>query len=177
MDRRVIPIGTVRCDIKTPVSPPAEEAADPRARMAAFRDYHRRVEESVSELVIDDAYAAAISGVEGFSHLLVLYWAHRVPAERRKTQAVHPMGRKDIPEQGVFATCSPARPNPILTTVVRLTGRRNNTLQVTGLDAVDGSPVLDIKPYIPANLRVDDAEVPEWVERLHRDLAGDDTEE
>jgi len=76
------------------------------------------------------------------------------------------MGRKDIPRQGVFATCSPARPNPVLVTAVRLLERRGNILRVQGLEAVDGSPIVDIKPYNPRYYRVESPAVPEWMSNL-----------
>jgi len=81
------------------------------------------------------------------------------------------MGRKEFPLVGIFSTCSPARPNPVLTTVVRLCGRKGNTLTVTGLDAVDGSPVVDIKPYVKDFYPQDRVLIPEWMQRLQREVA------
>ena len=60
---------------------------------------------------------------------------------------IHPQGRKEIAKVGVFATRSPCRPNPIGVTVVKLIERRHNVLKVKGLDAVNNTPILDIKPY------------------------------
>jgi len=76
------------------------------------------------------------------------------------------MGRKEIPLMGVFSTCSPARPNPVLTTVVRLCGRKENVLEITGLDTVDGSPVIDIKPYVKDSYPQERVTIPEWMEQL-----------
>jgi len=70
--------------------------------------------EHVSDILIDPLYADIVEGIEDFSHLLVLYWAHLVDEEARSFKRVHPMGRKDMPLVGVFSTCSPARPNPVL---------------------------------------------------------------
>src|SRR5690606_1748912 len=106
-------------------------------------DHVREMRQSISEIVIDERLVALLDGIEEYSHLMVLYWAHKVPEEGRSLTRVHPMGRSEIPEVGIFSTCSPARPNPVLTTVVRLSRRRENVLEVAGLDAVDGSPVID----------------------------------
>lgn len=83
------------------------------------------------------------------------------------------MGRKDLPIQGIFATCSPARPNPVLVSVVPLLERLGNVLKVQGLDAVDGSPILDIKPYVQPHCGVERATVPAWMEQIHKDLGID----
>ncbi|WP_292731974.1 TrmO family methyltransferase [Methanoculleus sp.] len=89
-----------------------------------------------------------------------------MPEESRSVDRVHPMGRTDIPEKGIFSTCSPARPNPVLATVARLHARRANVLEVTGLDAVDGSPVIDIKPYVPTQYPKGDVRIPAWMDGL-----------
>jgi tRNA-Thr(GGU) m(6)t(6)A37 methyltransferase TsaA len=125
----------------------------------------------VSEIVIDEALTGILDGIEEFSHILVLYWAHRVPEEGRSILKAHPMGRKDLPLVGIFATCSPARPNPICGIVVRLLERTDNLLRVQGLDAVDGSPVIDIKPYNPSYYPVGEVRIPRWLEQIHRELA------
>lgn len=99
-------------------------------------------EEAILEIFSE--YAEGLKDVELSSHLIVLYWAHL--ANRETLQTVTPWG----PEvRGVFACRSPARPNPISLCVVELLRREGNHLTVRGLDAVDGSPLLDIKPYIP----------------------------
>ena len=76
---------------------------------------------------------------------------------------VHPRGQQELPLVGRFATRSPTRPNPIGKTTVKLLERRGNILKVTGLDAIDGTPVIDIKPYIPGYDSVLDTRVPPWV--------------
>jgi len=126
--------------------------------------------ETVSEIVIDCDVAGALDGIEDFSHLVIVYWPHLFPEDRRRPLRVHPMGNPDFPLVGVFATHSPVRPNPILITVVRLVARRGNVLSVTGLDALDESPVLDIKPYLPGQ-EVGDAYVPDWMKTLHREFS------
>jgi len=112
-----------------------------------------------------------LKGIEEFSHILVLYWAHLVPEARRKgTSQVHPMGRKDIPKKGIFSTCTPVRPNPILLSPVRLVSRKGNVLVVRGLEALDGSPILDKKPYIKGYHCIEGATVPKWMKRLREEM-------
>ena len=139
---RVRAIGIVRSEIKQP----------------ARRDF----EEAVSEVVIDSSLAEALDGLEEFSHIIVLYWMHQV-ASGKVPLKVHPMGRKEVPLKGLFATRTPNRPNPIGKATVRLLQRQGNILKVKGLDAIDGSPVIDIKPYIPGYDSVADAKVPQWI--------------
>jgi tRNA (Thr-GGU) A37 N-methylase len=79
---------------------------------------------------------------------------------------VHPEGRPELPEVGVLATRSPRRPTPIAMTAVRLLERRGNVLVVRGLDALDATPVLDIKPYLVRGDSIAEATVPDWLQRL-----------
>ncbi|MCX6011908.1 MAG: tRNA (N6-threonylcarbamoyladenosine(37)-N6)-methyltransferase TrmO, partial [Chloroflexi bacterium] len=103
--------------------------------------------EVTSEIVINDDLSDVLDGIDKYSHLIVIFWGHLTPEESRKIKKVHPRGRLDIPERGVLSTWSPMRPNPILVTTVQLLEHNKNVLKVIGLDAYDGSPVLDIKPY------------------------------
>lgn len=117
-----------------------------------------------SEIVVTPALAEALDGLEEFSHIVVLFWMHRAPPGARSVTRVHPQMRQDLPELGVFATRSPHRPNPLGLAVVELVERRGQVLKVRGLDAIDGTPVLDLKPYLPSDL-VPQARMPEWVWR------------
>ena len=150
-----------------------------RPQMMETRENMIRV---ISELAIDSDLAGILDGTEDFSHLLVLYWAHRVLPERRSIIKGHPRGRKDFPLVGIFATRSPARPNPVCATVVRLLERKGNVLKVQGLDAIDGSPIIDIKPYTPHYEAVSEVKLADWMVRIHREFAeglitGGDSEE
>lgn len=119
-----------------------------------------------STIIVQDRWAGALDGLEGFSHIFVIYWMHLVSDEPRETTThVHPRGDPQIPLQGVFATRSPVRPNPIGLSVVPLIERRGNVLRVRGLDAVDGTPVLDLKPYLAHYEDVPGATIPDWLER------------
>ena len=72
---------------------------------------------------------------------------------------------------GVFATCSPARPNPILVTTVRIIEKKENTLQVQGLEAVDGSPIIDIKPYTATYCSAEDVRISNWMHQIEQAIS------
>jgi tRNA-Thr(GGU) m(6)t(6)A37 methyltransferase TsaA len=129
-----------------------------RLRDLRYRDTSR---EQASILLLD-IYAAALAGLEGFSHAFVLTWLDRVTEKQRGTLAEHPGGDTSLPEIGVLALRTHHRPNPIGITVVRIAGLEAARLEVIGLDAVDGTPVLDIKPYLPSYDSVPDASLPRW---------------
>ena len=97
----------------------------------------------VGGIEIFPAYAAGLKDIDGFSHLIIFFAFHRSQGGRL---LVHPPFQTRA--RGVFSTRSPHRPNPLGMTVVRLLGRRKNILRVSGLDMLEGTPLLDIKPYI-----------------------------
>lgn len=131
--------------------------------------------QEVSELIINADLEDALDRIEEYSHLLVIYFPHLVPSERRPSLKVHPMGSSHFPLVGVLATCSPIRPNSILATKVRLLKRDRNILHVTGLDALDGSPILDIKPCMPESTDGEEVTVPHWMQQVNeRFLPGDE---
>jgi tRNA-Thr(GGU) m(6)t(6)A37 methyltransferase TsaA len=110
--------------------------------------------------------APALQGLSGFSHVWVLYWFHENDRpEERATLQVHPRRNPANPLTGVFATRAPVRPNLIGFTCCRIISVKKNILEVEGLDAREGSPVLDLKPYIPSSDVLPDAQVPGWVQK------------
>jgi tRNA (adenine37-N6)-methyltransferase len=115
-----------------------------------------------SDVIIRDDLIDALDGIETYSHILVVFQIDRVPEEERTTGRIHPRGDPKYPEQGVLATRSQRRPNAIGVTAVPLLRRRKNILRVRGLDAIDGTPVLDVKPYIPHYDSVPHAKLPGW---------------
>mgnify|MGYP001074425919 CR=1 FL=1 len=123
---------------------------------------------NVSEIVLRDDLAEALDGIEDFSHLFVIFWMHEISEEERRTMKARPRGRGDMPLLGVFATRTPHRPNPIGLTLVELLKVEGNVVTVRGLDAVDGTPVLDIKPFDYWDV-AEDARVPEWWMRLEKE--------
>ncbi len=164
------PIGFVKSEIKAPMLHAGDSDLELKERMDRMREHQKKIRNNVSELIVSHKWIELLDGIDGFSHVLVLYWPHLIAPERRNLQKVHPMGRKDLPMQGIFATCSPARPNPILVTAVRLLEKTGTVLKVKGLEAVDGSPILDIKPYSEHYYRVEKSTSPEWMEQIHREM-------
>jgi tRNA (adenine37-N6)-methyltransferase len=120
-----------------------------------------------AEIEIEPTWAEALEGIEGFSHIWLLWWLDRSDGVPTVMQ-VHPEGRQEVPLVGVFATRSPRRPNPIALTTVRLLERRGTRLRVQGLDAYEGTPILDIKPYLRRGDLIPEATIPGWLERLWR---------
>lgn len=165
------PIGYVKSELKDPSLNASSKGIDLAEGFTEAKKQAERIKSLTCEIHINDEYEGIADGIEDFSHILVLYWPHLTPPESRTLKKVHPVGRRDYPLVGVFATCSPARPNPILVTTVRLVGRRKNTLVVQGLEAVDGSPVVDIKPYVKSYYSAEDVQTPEWMTRIHQELA------
>jgi len=114
-----------------------------------------------SDILLRDDLLPALEALEGFSHLIVVFQLHAVPAEAQRLAI--PVGNEDEPpERGVLATRSQLRPNALGVSVVPLIERRGVVLRVRGLDAIDGTPVLDVKPYLPQYDAVPDATLPGW---------------
>jgi len=103
----------------------------------------------ISEIVIFPQFVPGLLGIEREKYIYVLYWMHKVSEEDEKVLQVHPRGERNNPLTGVFVTRSPRRPNPIALCVVELLEKKENVLKVRGLDALDNSPVLDIKRFAP----------------------------
>jgi tRNA-Thr(GGU) m(6)t(6)A37 methyltransferase TsaA len=99
----------------------------------------------ISRIVIDEKYADGLIRIEDWSHLYIIFWMDKISEEKKilLCSGIEP----DTPNVGIFATRAPVRPNPIGLTLVELVRREGNVLLVRGLDALDGTPVLDIKPY------------------------------
>jgi tRNA-Thr(GGU) m(6)t(6)A37 methyltransferase TsaA len=111
---------------------------------------------------IFDEYSDALLGIDGFSHIYVLYWFHQNDTpEKRRTLQVHPRADQANPLTGVFATHSPLRPNLVALTLCKITAIHGNQIEVEDIDAHDDSPVIDIKCYIPDS--VTDVQLPDWV--------------
>ena len=100
----------------------------------------------IAQIVVREKFAEALKGIEEWSHLIVLFWMDRSDDNPRRL-TTHPRHRADLPEVGVLSARGRERPNPIGLAIVELLKRDGNVLTVKALDAYDGSPVLDIKPY------------------------------
>lgn len=123
------------------------------------------VQEVESEIVVREELSPALDGIDGYSRIVILWWLHLTSEEERRARLkVHPRGQRKNPLTGIFATRSPVRPNLIGMTIVHLIERKDNVLRVRGLDAVDGSPVIDIKPFLKGyDSPKGEVRRPEWV--------------
>jgi len=120
-------------------------------------------DEEKLKLVTYPDYCDALQGLETFSHVVVLYWLHESDTEeKRRILRVTPKRHPGAPELGVFACRSPVRPNPIAYEVCRLLKVERCALWVEGSDVYEGTPVIDIKPYMPQADAVPYALVPSW---------------
>jgi len=139
----LIPIGRVVCEERDP----------------ARQDWSR----VRSEILLDGApnLDAALLGLADYSHVIVVGWLDRMPEELRERRQAYPSGDERYPLQGALALRG-ARPNPISVTVCRLRGIEGVTLRLEGLDLVDGTPVLDVKPYIAHYDSEPKATLPKW---------------
>ena len=117
-------------------------------------------------IVLDEKYQPGLLGLEGFSHIYMFWWFDRNDTpEKRAILQVHPMGNRDNPLTGVFVTRSPVRPNLIALTLCKAVAVKGNVIEIEKTDAFDGTPVLDIKPFIPGYDSAPDAKMPDWLER------------
>ncbi len=122
-----------------------------------------------SEIHISSEYADGLRGITSFSHIIIVFEMHESSFSPEDHLVRRPQEREDMPLSGIFAQRAKHRPNPVGITSVRLLGMRKNILKVRGLDAIDGTPVLDIKPYFPQYDRIENPQTPEWVDRLMAD--------
>jgi tRNA-Thr(GGU) m(6)t(6)A37 methyltransferase TsaA len=131
------PIGVIHSPFKT------REDIDPlrNVRRSGFTKVEGKLE-------IFEPYATGLKDIDGFSHLIVIFAFHQ--SQKAKLLVKPPLETR---LRGVFSTRSPHRPNPLGLTIVRLLGRRKNILKVSGLDMLDGTPILDIKPYTPKDIK------------------------
>ncbi len=137
------PIGFVKNNIK-------------KLRFGGFAD-------EISEIIVDEKFTEALDGIDDYSHVIIVYWMDKVKGHVIKHQ---PQGNPNVPVVGIFACRCPQRPNPIGMTTVRLLEHKGNRIKVKGLDVLDGTPVIDIKPYWPQYDKIEDGKIPEWVNRL-----------
>lgn len=100
--------------------------------------------QAIGQVEVYPEFAEGLQDIEGFSHLILLYVFHRSSGYALRVKPF-----LDDVLRGLFATRYPRRPNPIGLSVVRLLARRDNALEIEGVDVLDGTPVLDIKPYVP----------------------------
>lgn len=117
----------------------------------------------ISEIVIDKKFAEGLKDIEDYSHLIIVYWMDKI----KDYKLTHrPQSNPNVPIVGIFACRCPRRPNPIAITTVKLLEHKKNKIKVKGLDVLDGTPVIDIKPYWPQYDKIEKGKIPYWVNKL-----------
>ena len=160
------PIGIVRNNVTAPPLVAGKDGLKLNGEFEETMEKFRDVPDAVSEIILKEEYVELCEDSEQYSHLVIIYWGHEITEEGRSLKKVHPMGVTTNPLTGLFCTSSPARPNPVLTKVVPLVGVNGNVLTVRGLDAIDKSPVIDIKPYVREFYPQDGIRVPDWMQKI-----------
>lgn len=129
-------------------------------------------------LCLDKPFIPALLGLEGFSHLQVLWWFSDFDSDPYRTVLQTPQPYKNGPEQmGIFATRSPVRPNPIglITVEILHVDAARGLIEIAYIDAYDSSPILDLKPYTPSFDRLDTPRVPAWCAHWPMSLEASET--
>jgi tRNA-Thr(GGU) m(6)t(6)A37 methyltransferase TsaA len=121
----------------------------------------------ISIIELEDAYSEeSLFQLEDFSHAEIIYHFHLVEESKIETGARHPRNNKEWPKSGIFAQRGKNRPNRLGATIVKILKREGNQLLVQGLDAIDGTPILDIKPVMKEFLPREEIRQPEWAAEL-----------
>ena len=137
------PIGYVKNNVKEP----------------RFGDF----DHEISEIIVDEKFTEALNGIDDYSHVIIVFWMDKI---KDYVITIRPQGNPKVPIVGILACRCPQRPNPIAITTVRLIGHEGNKIKVQGLDILDGTPVIDIKPFWPQYDKVEEEKIPAWVNEL-----------
>ncbi len=114
-------------------------------------------------IVIDEKYQAGLLGLDGWSHVQVIWWFDKNDTpQKRAVLQVHPRGDRNNPLTGVFACRAPVRPNLIALSLCKVVSVKDNVIEVETIDAFDGTPVLDLKPFAPGLDSANGVKVPDW---------------
>lgn len=119
-----------------------------------------------SRILLQPEFIGALSGLEDFSHAIIITYLHQAKYQKEKHLQRRPRGLESMPKVGIFSQRAKDRPNPIGVTAVKIINIGGDYIEVQGLDAINDTPVLDIKPYYPHYDKIDSPKVPEWVNRL-----------
>lgn len=122
--------------------------------------------EEISEIIVNEEYAKGLIGLGEFTHAIIVFYMHKASYNEERHLVRHPQEREDLPKIGIFAQRARHRPNPIGITAVKIIDVKGNILTVKGLDAINETPVLDIKPYFPDFDKREDINAPEWVKEV-----------
>ncbi len=123
----------------------------------------------VSEIHLQNDLKNGLAGLDNFSHAIIIFFMHQATFNSATDLKRHPRGILNISESGIFAQRAKHRPNPIGITTVKILEIKDNVLTVQGLDAIDGTPVIDIKPYFPVFDNVNNPIFPGWVNNFMKD--------
>ncbi len=116
-----------------------------------------------TRIVLDQKYQPGLLGLEQWSHLQVIWWFDKNDTpQKRAILQVHPRGNPANPLTGVFACRAPIRPNLVALSLCKIVSVRDNVIEIDKIDADEGTPVLDLKPYAPGQDSAPDAKVPQW---------------
>ena len=122
-----------------------------------------------SEIEINHEYADGLKGITDFSHAIIIFYMDKAQFNTETDLVRRPRGRQDLAEYGIFAQRAKHRPNPIGITTVKIISLDKNILTVRGLDAVNNTPVLDIKPYFKVFDNIEKSKQPKWVDDIMQD--------
>jgi tRNA-Thr(GGU) m(6)t(6)A37 methyltransferase TsaA len=122
--------------------------------------------EIISEIMIDRCYEKGLIGLDNFSHIIVIFFMHKANFDINSHLTRKPQDRQDMPFLGIFAQRAKHRPNPIGISSVKLLSVKENIVRVQGLDAIDETPIIDIKPYFPIYDSMVNVKTPSWVDKL-----------
>ena len=125
--------------------------------------------EVTSRIILKPEYKGSLLGLEDFSHAIIVTYLHQAKFIPSKHLQRRPRGLESMPKVGIFSQRVKDRPNPIGVTAVKIIGVGDDYLEVRGLDAIDNTPVIDIKPYYPHYDKIEAPCIPEWVNRLMED--------
>lgn len=146
---RLVPIGVLRTPFHTIQDMPIQPSG---------------AKDAIGELILSQKFVPGLKDLDGFSHIVLIYFFHHV----NKTQlTVIPF--LDHETRGIFATRAPKRPNPIGLSIVRLISIENNILTLADVDMLDGTPVIDIKPFVPAFDQPDKVEIG-WLSKRYKEV-------
>ncbi|MFN8579032.1 MAG: tRNA (N6-threonylcarbamoyladenosine(37)-N6)-methyltransferase TrmO [Candidatus Sericytochromatia bacterium] len=122
-----------------------------------------------SEIVLNHEYANGLRNLDSFSHAIIIFYMDKSDFDISKDLVRRPRGRSDLPEYGIFAQRAKHRPNPIGITTVKIIKVQNNILTVKGLDAINETPIIDIKPYFKVFDNIENYKQANWVDDIMKD--------
>ena len=164
MKQLAVAVAFAVATITAPLISIAEDNQDAEFKMRPIGQVEKTGDRTL--IVLEKQYEPGLLGLDGFSHLYVVWWfSLNDSTEKRATLQVNPMGDRENPLTGVFATRSPRRPNLVAMTLCKIVAVKGNVVEVEKIDAFDKTPVIDIKPFIPGYDSTADAKVPEWLEK------------